>query len=219
MSNQKAAEAKKNTSSTDTTVNAKDIGLTLGTEKKLSPKGFSLAVRTLLHNWRQGTVGCQSRSEVTASGKKPWRQKGTGRARAGTVSSPLWRGGGVIFGPQKRVRTLKTSKKLRRAVVRDLLRDVLEQNRLLLVDWALQGDKPNTKQAFEVLKKANLANVQTNVFLCPTDLKTAASFVNISTARVVFIDSPNAYVLADAEYWIVFKKDVDLFKDMVAQWA
>lgn len=213
MSDQKSMTKKSET------FGAKDLGIVAKTEKRLSPEGFALAVRTLLFNWRQGTVSSKSRSQVTGSTKKPWRQKGTGRARAGSVKSPLWRGGGIIFGPQKRTRTLHTSRKLRRAVVRDLLQTMLEDKRLMVVDWALEGDKPSTKQAFKMLKESKLAGVQINVFVAPTDLKVAASFVNIPSARVVFTDSPNAYVLADAQYWVVFKKDVDAFKTMVAQWT
>ena len=135
------------------------------------------------------------------------------------MKSPLWRGGGVIFGPQKRTRTLTTPRKVRQAVVRDLLQDVLENKRLLVVDWALQGDKPNTKQAFAMLKAADVAHTQTNVFLTPNDLRTAASFANIPSVRIVFTDAPNAYVLADAQYWVVSKNDIDAFKTMVAQWT
>ena len=68
---------------------------------------MSIYIRSLLQNWRQGTVACKGRSDVGYSNKKPWKQKGTGRARAGSARSPLWRGGGVIFGPQPRTRVLK----------------------------------------------------------------------------------------------------------------
>ncbi|MFT6765611.1 MAG: large subunit ribosomal protein L4 [Alteromonas naphthalenivorans] len=200
------------------TLGVKDFGITKS-DTTLPPEAFAQAIRGLLHNWRQGTVGCQTRSQVTASTKKPWRQKGTGRARVGSVKSPLWRGGGVIFGPQQRTRTLKVTKKLRHAVVRDILQGVLENNRLLIVDWSLQGDKPNTKQAFEMIKTAKLENKQVNVFMTPNDLLTAKSFLNIPSARIVFTDAPNAYVLSDAQYWVVFKKDIDAFKTMVAQWT
>jgi ribosomal protein L4 len=70
-------------------------------------------VRALLQNWRQGTVWSRGRSDVSFSNKKPWKQKGTGRARAGSPKSPLWRGGGVIFGPQERSRLLKINRKAR----------------------------------------------------------------------------------------------------------
>src|SRR5438105_1375079 len=72
--------------------------------------GFSNYIRSLIQNWRQGTVACKTRGEIAFSNKKPWKQKGTGRARAGSRRSPLWRKGGVIFGPQSRVRTLKVGR-------------------------------------------------------------------------------------------------------------
>ena len=184
-----------------------------------APTGFSIVIRSLLQNWRQGTVACQTLAEVTGSNKKPFKQKGTGRARAGSVKSPLWRGGGVIFGPQPRTRTLKVSKKLRRAVARGLVQGIIEQERLLVIDWALQGDKPSTRQAYDVLKKAGLEGIQTNVFANHTDAMTIISFGNIPSVRVVYFDSPNAYVLSDARYWVVFKNDIDAFKNMVSQWT
>src|SRR6202158_776957 len=82
-------------------VTFKEIGIT-APEKRATPHQFAVWIRALLQNWRQGTVGVKDRSEVSLSGKKPWKQKGTGRARAGTARSPLWRKGGVIFGPHPR---------------------------------------------------------------------------------------------------------------------
>ena len=87
-------------------VSAKDLDLATEKRSELTV-GFSIWIRTLRQNWRQGTVGCKGRSDVSFSNKKPWKQKGTGRARAGSARSPLWRGGGVIFGPQPRVRVLR----------------------------------------------------------------------------------------------------------------
>lgn len=199
-------------------LDAKELGI-VQSDTKLAPEGFAQVIRGLLHNWRQGTVSCKNRSQVTGSTRKPWRQKGTGRARVGSVKSPLWRGGGIIFGPQKRTRTLKVSKNLRRAVVRDLLQEMLDNKRLLVLDWMLQGNQPNTKQAMEIIKTAKLEGAQVNVFIPADDLMTAKSFLNIPSVRIVFTDAPNAYVLSDAQYWVVFKKDVDAFKTMVAQWT
>ena len=81
-------------------------------KKETSPVTFARAIRVLLQNWRQGTVGCKSRGEVAFANRKPWRQKGTGRARVSSLRSPLWRKGGVIFGPQARVRKLFINNKL-----------------------------------------------------------------------------------------------------------
>ena len=100
--------------STMRTVVAQDLGFSEDSRKSVAPSTFSIEVRRLLQNWRQGTVACKGRSDVKGSTRKPWKQKGTGRARAGDVKSPIWRGGGVIFGPQKRVKTLKTTKAVRK---------------------------------------------------------------------------------------------------------
>ena len=176
-------------------------------------------MRVLLQNWRQGTVACKNRSQVSGSNKKPWKQKGTGRARAGAVTSPIWRGGGIIFGPQPRVRSLRVSRKLWKVVALELLHKVLNNQRLLAVNWALEADRPSTKQAYVALKNAGLAGVQVNVFLSPQDGKTVASFVNIPNVRVVYMDAPNAYDLSDAQYWVVFNNNMDAFKKMVTQWT
>src|SRR4030066_2094069 len=82
--------------------------------KRATPAAFSTWIRVLEKNWQQGTVACQGRSDVSRTNRKPWKQKGTGRARAGSARSPLWRGGGIIFGPQPRTRTLTVSKSLKR---------------------------------------------------------------------------------------------------------
>lgn len=213
MSNQNTGQALRKE-----VANVKDFSLDKKS-KKVAPQAFAQVVRALLQNWRQGTVACLTRSQVTGSTRKPWRQKGTGRARVGDVKSPLWRGGGIIFGPQKRVRTLKTSRKLRRVVACDLLQHVIENNRLLFADWNLVDQNPSTKQAASLLKTLSLNGIQTNVFVAPEDLHIAASFMNIPTVRVVLLDAPNVYMLADAQYWVVLKKDSDAFKSMVAQWT
>src|SRR5690242_19063445 len=79
---------------------ASELGLQEGVV--YAPHAISDYVRALLQNWRQGTVWSRGRADVSFSNKKPWKQKGTGRARAGSPKSPLWKGGGVIFGPQER---------------------------------------------------------------------------------------------------------------------
>ncbi len=201
-------------------LNAQDLGIaSVEKDHYGSPKNFSVAIRVLLQNWRQGTVACKNRSQVSGSNKKPWKQKGTGRARAGAVTSPIWRGGGVVFGPQPRVRSLRVSKKLWKVVALELLHKVLNNQRLLAINWALEADRPNTKQAYAALKNAGIVGNQINVFLSPQDGKTVASFVNIPNVRVVYMDAPNAYDLSDAQYWVVFNNNMDAFKQMVTQWT
>ena len=195
----------------------KDVGLD-GVRKAASPHAFSVAVHSLLQNWRQGTVACQGRSQVTGSTKKPWKQKGTGRARAGDVKSPIWRGGGVTFGPQKRTRITKVTKAQKKNVMGTLAVQAVESGKVKMFDWMLNSNLPRTREAFNVLKIVGVAGVQTNVFLDAHDLVTAASFANIPFVRIVFFDSANVYDLSDAAHWVVFKKDIDSFKEMVARW-
>ena len=116
MNKQKVTKAKESgVSSVIQTLSASDLNIE-GARKEISPVAMAVYVRSLLQNWRQGTVACKGRSDVAYSNKKPWKQKGTGRARAGSARSPLWRGGGVIFGPQPRTRVLKAGKQLKRSV-------------------------------------------------------------------------------------------------------
>src|SRR5262245_32215270 len=112
-----------------------DLGLPAGVI--YAPHAISDYVRTLFQNWRQGTVWSRGRSDVNFSNKKPWKQKGTGRARAGSPKSPLWKGGGVIFGPQERSRVLKTNKKMRQLALLSLLSDYIDRRAVSIVDWTV----------------------------------------------------------------------------------
>ena len=183
-----------------------------------SPSAVSLWVRSLLQNWRQGTVAVKDRSEVAKSGRKPWKQKGTGRARAGTARSPLWRGGGVTFGPKGRVRKLKVTKKVKNQVLRYLVHTFLTDDKVLSFDWKVEGDKPSTAQAAQFLKKADLQDKKLVLFVPMDDFVTYASFSNIPQVKVLFFDQANAFDLMNTDCWIVLNKDVDSFKEMVSQW-
>ena len=194
------------------------VGFPAHIQESLAPEAYATVIREFLQNSRQGTVACKTRAEVQGSNKKPWKQKGTGRARAGARTSPLWRGGGIIFGPQPRVRKLKVSKKLRRVVAKELVKNVLDEQRLMVLDWTLQSDAPRTREAFALLKEKNVHTFPVNVFLSIDDVLMAASFSNIPLVRIIFFDAPSVYAMSDAQYWIVFKKDMDAFKAMVEQW-
>ena len=113
------------------TVTAEDLGINEKSEKNVSPICFAIAVRALRQNWRQGTVACKDRgSLISRSNKKPWKQKGTGRARAGSPRSPIWRGGGVTFGPQPRVHEINVTKKMKNNALNALLYDFICVKRL-----------------------------------------------------------------------------------------
>lgn len=182
-----------------------------------SPATYAQYIRTLMQNWRQGTVGCKDRSEVSFSNRKPWKQKGTGRARAGTLRSPLWRKGGVTFGPQLRVKTLDMPKKLKNKVFSALFYNFLNNKKIVSLNWII-NDKPSTSAAFKALKEANLNNKKIVLFVSKHDYLSHMSFANIANVRMLLYDQPNAYDLSYGDFWIFLNKDIDAFKEMVNLW-
>ena len=188
--------------------------------KKDSSKTFSCAIRKLLQNWRQGTVGFKSRGEIAFSNKKPWRQKGTGRARAGSLRSPLWRKGGVIFGPQPRTRKLSINRGQAKIAFNFIFAQALESDskKVCCLDFDLQNKKPNTKEAIKVLKAIGVKNKKVLIFLPFEDNVNSLSFRNIADVEILCFDQPNMFDLSKSDYWVFLKKDVDLFKEMVSKW-
>ena len=114
-------------------------------------------VTAYLAGARQGTKAQKTRSDVSGGGAKPWRQKGTGRARAGTIRSPLWRSGGVTFAAQPRDHAQKVNKKMYRAALRCIFSELVRQERLVVVeDFAMES--PKTKQFVAKLNELELSN-------------------------------------------------------------
>lgn len=200
-----------------TVITPSDLTLSARPEKS-NDKALAQYIRALMQNWRQGTVGCKDRSEVAFSNKKPWKQKGTGRARAGSARSPLWRKGGVIFGPQERVRTLKVTKNHKRDVLASLLWDKLEAQNVIALNWSSE-EKPKTALAYAALKNAGVADKKVVFFVSTYDFITQASFANIPNVSMIFFDQPNAFTLAHGDSWMFLAKDSDLFKEMVGLWS
>lgn len=191
-----------------------ELGVT-APAKPASKEQFAMWVRSLLQNWRQGTVGVKGRSDVALSNKKPWKQKGTGRARAGSARSPLWRGGGVIFGPQLRTRTLTVPKQLKKQVLAQLIADRIQNNQVIIADWTVNADRPKTSLAKDLLKQLSLENTKITLLLTANDLITYASFANLPNVQVILFDQLNAYDLANSQVWLVLNKDLEAFKNMM----
>jgi len=195
------------------------VSLTATPERKaLSPRTFACAIRALVQNWRQGTVATKTRGQVAFSNKKPWRQKGTGRARVSSLRSPLWRKGGIIFGPQKRVRQLSVLGTQKKLVFNNLLFSMIDKQAVACFDFDLQGAKPSTKSVREMLSNVGFENKKIILFLAFNDDFTAASFRNMPNVSIVAFDQPNAYQLSNGDCWIFLKKDLESFNKMVTQW-
>ena len=115
-------------------------------------------VTAYLSGARQGTRAQKTRSEVAGGGKKPWRQKGTGRARAGTIRSPIWRSGGVTFAAKPQDHSQKVNRKMYRAAMRSILSELARTDRLMIVE-ALDVEQPKTKLLAETMKGYGVDNV------------------------------------------------------------
>ncbi len=145
------------------------------------------AITAYLAGARAGTRAQKSRAQVKGSGSKPWRQKGTGRARAGTIKSPLWRGGGITFAARPQDHTQKLNKKMYRSALRSILSELTRSARLLVVEQ-LSIEKPKTKTLLAQLKTLELNNVlivteeeDKNLYLAARNLHQ----VNVSEAMAV----------------------------------
>ncbi len=163
-------------------------------EKASVNKGvlFNRTVRTLLMNQRQGNASAKTRGEVSGGGKKPWKQKGTGRARAGSIRSPLFVGGGVVFPPKPKDYSLKMNKKEKRLAFIEALAQRIQENGLIIVD-ELSFDVPKTKEAYELLKKLN---VEKALVVLENGMKNAyLSLRNIEGIEVKNVDTLNTYDL------------------------
>ncbi len=125
---------------------------------------------------RQGTRAQKTRSEVSGGGKKPWKQKGSGRARAGTTRSPLWRTGGVTFAARPQDHSQKVNKKMYRAALRSIFSEIVRQDRLVVVE-SIAADSPKTKQFSDKLKSLGVSNalivsdaVEQNLYLAARNI-------------------------------------------------
>ena len=141
------------------------------------------AVRAELNARRQGTASSKTRGEVRGGGAKPWRQKGTGRARAGSSRSPVWTGGGVVFGPTPRHYTVKVNRKARRAALRSALSVHAERESLAVFDASV-FDAPSTKQAAALLADW-AADGPTLVLLGAAEASAGKSFRNLGRIAVM----------------------------------
>ena len=150
-------------------------------------------------NSRQGTVSTKTRAEVSGGGRKPWRQKGTGRARAGSIRSPLWRGGGVIFGPKPRDFNIKMNRKERRLALRTAFQSRTE-DLIVVEDFADQLPRPKTKELIGAFARWGIT-AESKVLLILPELEEMVylSARNLSTVKLISATSLNVYDILNAD--------------------
>lgn len=144
---------------------------------------------------RQGTHDTLTRGQVRGGGKKPWRQKGTGRARQGTIRAPQWAGGGTVFGPHPRSYAFKVPAKVVKLAMRSALSAKLADGEIVVVDQ-LSFEKPSTKQAAEVLKNLGLEG-RVTIIVPDDEVNTFLSFRNLSKVRVIGVSELNTFDFID----------------------
>ena len=143
-------------------------------------------VRAELNALRQGTAATKTRGLVSGGGSKPWRQKGTGRARAGSSRSPIWKGGGIVFGPSPRHYTVKVNRKARRAALRSALSVHADRGSIAVFDATSFGE-PSTKQASQLLKDWGQP-LATLVLLDAEEANAGLSFRNLERVLVMPVE-------------------------------
>ena len=172
-----------------------------------------LAVVRQLANKRQGTQKAKTRSEVSGGGRKPWRQKGTGHARQGSIRAPQWTGGGVVFAPVPRDYEVKMNKKERRAALKSALTSKVQENKLVVVD-SLALAEAKTKEMQKVL--TNLKADKALVVTADDDQKVVLSARNIADVQTATVNTINVYDVMKHSTVVVTKDAVASIEEVYA---
>ena len=171
------------------------------------------AVVAQLANNRQGTQKAKTRSEVRGGGRKPWRQKGTGHARQGSIRSPQWTGGGVVFAPTPRDYSKKMNKKEKRIALKSVLTSRVNDGKFIVVD-ELKFDEPKTKEFAKVMD--NLKAEKALVVLNDNDTNVVKSAANIPTVKTASTNTINVYDILKYDTVIVTQDAVKTIEEVYA---
>ena len=172
-----------------------------------------MAVVQQLANNRQGTQKAKTRSEVRGGGRKPWRQKGTGHARQGSIRAPQWKGGGVVFAPTPRDYSFKLNKKEKRAALKSALTSRVQENKLIVVD-SLKMDAIKTKEFKNVLDKLKVEKAL--VVLNEKDNNVIMSAKNIPTVKTTQTNELNVFDVLKYNTVVVTKDAVATIEEVYA---
>jgi large subunit ribosomal protein L4 len=172
-----------------------------------------MAVLNQLANNRQGTQKAKTRSEVRGGGRKPWRQKGTGHARQGSIRAPQWTGGGVVFAPVPRDYSMKMNKKEKRAALKSALTSRVQENKIVVVD-ELKMDEIKTKKFAKVM--SNLKVDKALVVLADNDKNVVASAKNIPSVKTASTDTINVYDILKYNTLVLTKDAVKNIQEVYA---
>ena len=172
------------------------------------------AVLAELTNLRQGTHSTKNRASVSGGGRKPWRQKGRGVARAGTIRSPLWRGGGRVFGPEPHSYNKKLSKKLSKLARKSVLSSKIANNEIVIVE-KFQIDSHKTSNFVSLLKNLGLHKKKLTVLISDFNKKIEWSTQNLRYVYIVNASKASAYDLLDCEILLMDKDSLLVLTTML----
>ena len=172
------------------------------------------AITLARNNQRQGTADTKTRSEVSGGGKKPWRQKGTGRARQGSTRAPHWPGGGVVFGPHPRSYAKKMNRKERRLALKSALAYKLLESEMIIVDnFTLESGK--TKEALSILKSLNVSD-KTLIVVDKLDDNTILATRNLNGVILLQADEVNVLDVISSDNIIITEAAVKAIEEVLA---
>lgn len=191
----------------------KEVGTYSFVDTEVNKNALYYAVRVHLYNMHPKTASTKTRGMVRGGGRKPWRQKGTGRARHGSIRSPIWKGGGVVFGPHPRDVRLTLPKKIKRTALVSALIDKIDNNRLILVE-DINIEEPKTKKAVEVL---NNLGITSSCLITLEDINNnfVLSVRNIPYVEVKTINEVSPYDILRYDYLLTTASVLDGLKERV----
>jgi len=179
-------------------------------KQKMNNNILHQEVRRYLAAGRAGTHKTKQRSEVSGGGRKPWRQKGTGNARAGSNRSPIWRHGGITFGPIPRDHSFKLNKKVRKKSRLIAISEKFKGKKIIVLD-ALEFKKPKTKEAQIILDNLRISGNKILLVLGNAENSAGVSFRNIPGLKIVSERGINTYDILNADYLMFTKKSLTDF--------
>jgi large subunit ribosomal protein L4 len=196
-----------------------ETGKIEGEEKIFNVKYSAALIHQVLRGFRAaqrtGSHSTKTKGEVRGGGKKPWKQKGTGRARAGSIRSPLWNGGGVIFGPKPRDYSFSLPKKMKKAAYRAVISSRYAADSIRVVE-DLNFDSPKTKEMVKILKAFNFENKKALMVLSDNQRNIKLAGRNIPKLSTLRADNLNIYELLNSEILIIQKEAVKKLEEALA---
>lgn len=172
------------------------------------------AVKNQLANRRQGTQSTKTRAEVRGGGRKPWRQKGTGRARHGSTRSPIWVGGGVTFAPKPRDYSYKIPKKVKRLAMKSALSSKVLNGEIMVLE-ELTMEQPKTKEMAKILTNIK-SGKKALIVMDDKDMNVIRSANNIPNVKTTSINTLNVYDILNSDTFIITKEDIRKVEEVFA---